>query len=185
MIWALAAVCALATVPAGLRWLRVAQREHYLASSVTVFAARWWAHGPANLLLLLITVAGVIGSLWSPWLGLLVPVAQIGPIGLGMRGRTSPLAWTGRLRRLAVTWTVSTLAIYVAGGLIGSPTLVVLGLALAPLLVDVALLALAPVERRLGKRWVDQAAQRLDASGARVVAITGSYGKTTTKQYVA
>jgi UDP-N-acetylmuramoyl-tripeptide--D-alanyl-D-alanine ligase len=183
--WALVAACTLAMIPAGLRWLRVAQREHYLASSVTVFAARWWAHGPVNLLLLLITLAGVIGSVWSPWLGLLVPVAQIGPIGLGIRGRTSPLAWTERLRRLAVTWAVFTLAIYVAGGLIGAPTLVVLGLAVAPLLVDVALFALAPVERRLGKRWVDQAAQRLQGSGARVVAITGSYGKTTTKQYVA
>jgi UDP-N-acetylmuramoyl-tripeptide--D-alanyl-D-alanine ligase len=32
---------------------------------------------------------------------------------------------------------------------------------------------------------VDQAAARLKASGAKVVGITGSYGKTTTKQYVA
>jgi UDP-N-acetylmuramoyl-tripeptide--D-alanyl-D-alanine ligase len=29
----------------GVRWLRVAQREHYLAGSVTRFAARWWRVG--------------------------------------------------------------------------------------------------------------------------------------------
>jgi UDP-N-acetylmuramoyl-tripeptide--D-alanyl-D-alanine ligase len=37
----------------------------------------------------------------------------------------------------------------------------------------------------MGIRWVDQASARLRSSGARVVAITGSYGKTTTKRYVA
>jgi UDP-N-acetylmuramoyl-tripeptide--D-alanyl-D-alanine ligase len=62
---------------------------------------------------------------------------------------------------------------------------VALGLALVPVIVDVALVALAPIERRLGTRWVDQAAARLKASGCKVVAITGSYGKTTTKQYLA
>src|SRR5205807_5576941 len=31
-----------ASVLAGVRWLRVAQREHYLAGSVIRFAARWW-----------------------------------------------------------------------------------------------------------------------------------------------
>jgi UDP-N-acetylmuramoyl-tripeptide--D-alanyl-D-alanine ligase len=50
-------------------------------------------------------------------------------------------------------------------------------------MVDLALLPLGPIERMLGRRWVDQAAARLEASEAKVVAITGSYGKTTTKQY--
>ncbi len=36
-------------VPAGLRWLRVAQREHYLAGSVLRFAGRWWGSTPLNL----------------------------------------------------------------------------------------------------------------------------------------
>jgi UDP-N-acetylmuramoyl-tripeptide--D-alanyl-D-alanine ligase len=52
-------------------------------------------------------------------------------------------------------------------------------------LIDLSLLALMPLERAMGNRWVEQARSRLASSGARVVAITGSYGKTTTKQYVA
>jgi UDP-N-acetylmuramoyl-tripeptide--D-alanyl-D-alanine ligase len=54
-----------------------------------------------------------------------------------------------------------------------------------PLLVDLGLYLMAPVERTLGQRFVDAAEVRLAAAGLAVVAITGSYGKTTTKGYVA
>ncbi len=185
MIWVLVAVCAAAAVPAGLRWLRIAQREHYLAPSVTRFAIRWWGNGPINLSLSVLSVIGVVGSSFALWLGFLVPVAQFGPIGLSLAGRTSPLAWTPRLRRLTLVSAVLALATFVGGALADSPLVIVLGLALLPLLVDLALVVVAPVERRIGERWVTQAAGRLRSSGVRVVAITGSYGKTTTKQYVA
>ena len=40
-------------VLAGLRWMRVAQREHYLSGSVTRFAWRWWvAWRPLNRLVI-------------------------------------------------------------------------------------------------------------------------------------
>jgi hypothetical protein len=42
LTWLLVAACLVATIPAGLRWLRVAQREHYLPGEVTRFALRWW-----------------------------------------------------------------------------------------------------------------------------------------------
>ncbi len=185
MIWALVAACALAAVPAGLRWLRVGQREHYLAGSVATFAGRWWTSGHVNSGLLLIMVLGLVGSWWSPWWGFLVPAAQVGPVGLTIKGRTSPLAWTARLRRTAVAAGVMVSTLYWAGGVIESGFFVALGLFLLPALIDLALLAMGPVERMLGNRWVKRAAARLKTSGARVVAITGSYGKTTTKLYVA
>jgi len=185
MTWALVALCVLSTVPAGLRWLRVAQREHYLAPSVTRFALRWWAYRPINRLLLAVSIVGVIGAFWSPLWGFLVPVAQVGPIGLSIKGRTSSLAWTDRLRRLAVFSGVVAMAMYLVGAMVGSPVVIALAIFLLPVIVDLALVAMEPIERRLGNHWVDQAAARLRSSGARVVAITGSYGKTTTKQYVA
>jgi UDP-N-acetylmuramoyl-tripeptide--D-alanyl-D-alanine ligase len=131
-----------------------------------------------------LAVIGVVGTLWNPLLGYLVVAAQVGPIGLGVRGRTSPLSWTDRLKRVAGM--NGTLAIigFVIGGLIDSAFVVAIGLFFLPPIVDVALLLLDPVERRLGGRWVEKAAGKLRASGARVVAITGSYGKTTTKAYV-
>lgn len=181
----LAAVFVVATIPAGLRWLRVAQREHYLAPSATRFAVRWWANGPINLLLAVVAVAGVLGSLSSPFLALLVPAAQVGPVGLSLRGISSPLAWTGRLKRVAIVAGLPVLIVYVVGTMIGAPVLLASGLFLLPLLIDLALAVLAPIERRMGAKWVKKAASKLNAIGPEVVAITGSYGKTTTKNYLA
>ena len=185
MIWLLAAACALAAVPAVLRWLRVAQREHYLAGEVTRFAARWWRNGLVNVVLDVVGLAGVGLALFDLRWGFLVAVAQIGPIGLSVRGVTSPLDWTGRLRRLAAVTGVLFLVLYLLGAMLVQPLLIVIPLFLSYLVVDLALLALGPFERRSGRQWVDRAAAKLTSVGPDVVAITGSYGKTTTKNYVA
>src|SRR5690606_2606409 len=111
-------------------------------------------------------------------------VVAAGPVGLGLRGRTSPLAWTARLRRVAAVTAVLLLAAGGAG--VAVPPGITAAAAIAsPLPVDLALLVMAPIERRLGAPWVEKAAQALRTSGASVVAITGSYGKTSTKGYVA
>lgn len=183
MITALLGACLLAAIPAALRWLRVAQREHYLAGSVAIFAGRWWTSGALNGALLALMVVGLVGSWWSAWWAFLVPAAQLGPIGLSIRGRTSPLAWTARLRRVAIVAGILIAGVYSAGAALESGFIVALGVFLLPALIDIALLVLAPIERMLGNRWVEQASARLQFSGAKVVAITGSYGKTTTKQY--
>lgn len=185
MNWVLAAACAAASVPAGLRWLRVAQREHYLPWSAGRFQWKWWLSSPANMVLAVSSLAGVVGSVFHPLWGFLVAVAQIGPLGLPVQGVTSPLAWTSRLRRVAFVSGV----VFVAGiaiGLLRNEAIVIAGsLFFLPLIVDVALWILAPVEKRLGTQWVQRAASKLQSVGADVVAITGSYGKTTTKNYVA
>jgi UDP-N-acetylmuramoyl-tripeptide--D-alanyl-D-alanine ligase len=185
MTLALISLCVLGAIPSGLRWLRVAQREHYLAPSTTRFAVRWWSSGAANIVLSTLASIGVVGSIWSAWWGLLVVGAQVGPVGLSIKGTSSPLAWTRRLVRLAITTATLAAVVFVAAGITDSPVIAAAGLFLLPVIVDVALLALKPVERRLGGRWVDRAAARLRASGATVVGITGSYGKTSTKLYLA
>jgi UDP-N-acetylmuramoyl-tripeptide--D-alanyl-D-alanine ligase len=78
-----------------------------------------------------------------------------------------------------------TAVIFVTAGLTDTPVIAAGGLLLMPVILDGATIALGPLEKRLGDRWVKQAGTRLRASGADVVAITGSYGKTTTKGYVA
>ena len=60
MAGALLAVAAVAAlVPAGLRWLRVAQREHYLAPATSLFAVRWWRVDVLNGALFLVAVAAL------------------------------------------------------------------------------------------------------------------------------
>lgn len=178
----------LAAMPVSLRWLRVAQREHYAAGSVTRFALRWWRRLPYDLpLAVVIVVAAALGTFVSGWQAAsLVALAGValGPTRLTVRGTTAPLAWTRRLQRVAALASVPMVAGVVATLLGGHPAPAVWGVILIPVWIDGALGMLAPVERRLGRVWVDRAAARLTAADLDVVAITGSYGKTTTKAYV-
>jgi UDP-N-acetylmuramoyl-tripeptide--D-alanyl-D-alanine ligase len=81
---------------------------------------------------------------------------------------------------------VLTLGLVGAGTLAGvGSTVAVLAAVLTPLLVDVALALTAPLERRLAEPFVRRATTRLAQVRPTVVAITGSYGKTSTKGYVA
>ena len=170
----------------GLRWLRVAQREHYLPGSVSRFALRWWQLG-ANRLLAVAGVLGVVLSARSPLAGVVGSLAvATGPFGLSVLGRTAPLAWTRRLRTLAGVWAGLQLVLVLVGWAIGlAVPVAVLGALLVPVLVDVALAVTKPIEDRLAQPYVHQASIRLKQVRPTVVGITGSYGKTTTKGYVA
>lgn len=181
----LAAVTAAAIVVQSPRWFRVAQREHYLPT-VSRFAFRWWASTPANVGLGSVAILGVATAVFQELSVLVVAVAvMVGPLGLGIGGRTSNLAWTSRMKATAaVSYGLSTLLIVVAAST-GSPGLLALTLAGFPVVVDAALAIWRPVQARLDRRWVEQAKTGLERSGARVVAITGSFGKTTTKAHLA
>ena len=153
--------------------------------AVTRFAWRWWNTSAFNQLLGAVAVFGVIGSFFLEaslaWLGLL---AVVGPIGLSWRGRSSKLAWTPRLIRLA-GGTGILVAVFVAwSAFLAHPGPAVAAVVALPRLIDAAAALALPLERRLGDKWVAKARARLAESRARVVAITGSYGKTTTKGYV-
>jgi UDP-N-acetylmuramoyl-tripeptide--D-alanyl-D-alanine ligase len=185
--WAATGAGVAATAPAALRWLRVAQREHYLAGSVTRFAWRWWTLTPLNAPLGAIAVlaAGVAGALPAACFATAVVVA-VGPIGLGTRGRTSKLRWTRRLRTLAGVWLLLE-AVAVAGGVAAGAGALAAGIGAfgAPLFVDLALALTKPLEGALAGRFVAQAKRKLGRARPRIVAITGSYGKTSTKGYAA
>jgi UDP-N-acetylmuramoyl-tripeptide--D-alanyl-D-alanine ligase len=187
LAWIAFGLCVLGLVPAGARWLRVAQREHYICDAASRFAMRWWTSEPANLALFALGLGGVVVSgLWP--LGALATVfaTAIGPLHLSIRGRTSPLTLTRRLKSLAVVWMVAEAAVLGIGVGVGAPVpFAAVGLIAAPVLVDAALFVTAPIERRLSQQFVDMAAARLRRVGPTIVAITGSYGKTSTKNHLA
>jgi UDP-N-acetylmuramoyl-tripeptide--D-alanyl-D-alanine ligase len=113
-------------------------------------------------------------------------VVIVGPPSLGVRGRTSPLALTRRLRLLAGVWLVLQAVVLVIGILVHrAAPIAALGACAVPLLVDAACAVLSPVERRLMGPYVTTARARLAQVAPVVVAITGSFGKTSTKQHVA
>jgi UDP-N-acetylmuramoyl-tripeptide--D-alanyl-D-alanine ligase len=172
-------------VVAALRWLRVGQREHYIPWSVSRFEWRWLVASAFNPALGAATAAAVVATLWWPYASLPAAAGLAAwPLGLGLRGRTARLAWTARMRRLAGG---AVLPVAVGGGIgfaLGSFTGGAVAAALAvPQAVDLGLALTAPLERRLSRGFVERAARRLAAAAPVVVAITGSFGKTSTKEY--
>ena len=184
-----------AMILSSLRWLRVAQREHYVPPMTTKFAMRWWGlrDKPIN------SVAFILGFLVAELtirpefskplkLGLVVIlslIVVIFPLGLGLKGRTSRLEWTKRLKRLAGLSYLLAVILALFGLLISVAPLMVSITALCyPVLLDLATWLLAPYEDRSAKRFVQAAAAKLAKVSPRVVAVTGSFGKTTTKGYI-
>ncbi|MGA2529716.1 MAG: UDP-N-acetylmuramoyl-tripeptide--D-alanyl-D-alanine ligase [Acidimicrobiales bacterium] len=177
-------------VCADLRWLRVAQREHYLAGAAARFAWRWWSSTALNLSLVLLAAAGAVGAAFAPASVIVTAgVVAAAPLGLGLKGRTSRLSWTRRLALAAgLGAALETLAVALAGafgGLLGAVVAAGLVAIATPVLLDAALFVLRPVEDMLAQRYVRRAVDRLEQFRPLVVGITGSYGKTTTKNYVA
>jgi UDP-N-acetylmuramoyl-tripeptide--D-alanyl-D-alanine ligase len=176
-----------ALLVAAPRWLRVAQREHYLAGSTLRFWWRWLRSSSLNMVVGVSTVALGVASGFVAWplalgaaLGLVV-----WPIGLTIRGRTSSLAWTRRFRTVAlVAGLGSGVAVAALSFVIGFPEVAgIIGVAV-PLIVDKVLVLTGPIESRVSKRYVRHAVRRLGTVRPRVVAITGSYGKTSTKEHL-
>ncbi|MGH2928010.1 MAG: Mur ligase family protein, partial [Solirubrobacteraceae bacterium] len=184
--WAAFAVCGAGLAPAGARLLRVAQREHYIPDSTSRFAIRWWASEPLNVSLGAVALAGVVLSGLWPLVALATAgVGIVGPVHLGVRGRTSPLVLTRRLKLLAAIWLLFEAAVLGIGAGVGAPAPFGAAALLAvPALLDAALFVTAPIERRLSERFVTMAADRLRRVAPTIVAITGSYGKTSTKNHV-
>ncbi len=103
------------------------------------------------------------------------------------RGRKGSLAMTGRAWRILCVY----LALVFLAGLALAPSAalgVVSGLVaacLSPLGLALANLLLGPVQMAMNAVYAADARARVVRSGARVVAVTGSYGKTTTKEALA
>ena len=175
-------LCLAATAAGTPRWLRVAQREHYLAGTVTWTDQLWLSRSRLSALLVLPALAAfVLGVLTSDWWFVAAAVlAQVVPVGLPYRGRTSKLAWTPRVRRLSVVLGGFVLLLGVWGAAFATLTSLLL-----PTLVDGALYAVTPLEKRLARSFLQQAQAKVARVRPTVVAITGSYGKTTTKNYLA
>jgi UDP-N-acetylmuramoyl-tripeptide--D-alanyl-D-alanine ligase len=175
-------LCLLVTAAGAPRWRRVAPREHYLGGSATWTDQLWVSRSLPSALLWLPVLGFFAGGLLSSdwWFLASAVLAQLTPVGLPYRGRTSKLAWTPRVRRLSVALGLLVVVLGVWG-----PAFAALTSLLLPTLVDGALYLVTPVEKRLSATFLTQAQQKVSRVRPTVVAITGSYGKTTTKNYLA
>jgi UDP-N-acetylmuramoyl-tripeptide--D-alanyl-D-alanine ligase len=184
-----------------LRWLRVLQREHYEPSSMSRFLGRWSspqvssaksarrprAPRPITLshVLVVALVVTVIVRIDALVVAVSVLYGLLCPVGLTLKGRTGKLQWTRRLSTIAVVATAASLVVALLGSLTVRPWLLAVAMVWAvPMVLEFATRALAPFERRRAQKFVEQATARLERIAPRVVAITGSYGKTSTKNHL-
>lgn len=184
------------SVISSFRWLRVAQREHYIPGYTSRFAIRWFSDwqrpinpilASASLLATLVAVAKP-SNLAVSGVGLIVVVIcqLVAPRGLRYKGSTSPLKFTRRLVMLAtVSWLLEVVFLVIGAILSLGVVFAAIAIYLVPATVDFALLVTLPVERRNLAKFVSAAERKLAKVSPKVVAITGSFGKTSTKTYLA
>lgn len=190
----LVSVGSLALVASGVRWLRVAQREHYIAGSCLRAATRWVARRPPNgvaavgagvaTVVAVVALAGGAKALGASAAALALAAAAVLPIGMPILGKPR-LHMTRRATTLAaVAALLAALVWLVAGLLSGVLAGVVVAAVAMPALVDAAQALVVPGEKMAAERHRRRAAARLERIAPFVVAITGSWGKTSTKNHV-
>ncbi len=174
--------------PQYLRWLRV-NAERYLTPPMVL------AGGGVSILAVLGLEAGSDAAAWGA-----ITAWGLVPVLLRLRAPPhrprKPLVMTSRARRLmVVALVVAGLVVLAVGGgglLAGEQEAIALAILttfvtclLAGHVLAVANLVLWPLEERGRRRFMGMAARKLLANRPRVIAITGSAGKTTTKDLVA
>ena len=195
----------LACLAALIRWLRVSQREHYAPGYCLITLGRWIRVRPPNAALTAMIGAGLVLAVaavaageealasWGagataaavvlfPW-----PMRVIGRPRLRLTRRARTLAASG----LILSGLIAALSAVALSGLSGPGSAgsglaaaLALAAAVAPLTVDAAAAFLAPLERRLLERHRCRAATRLAAVDPFVIAVTGSWGKTSAKNHI-
>ena len=198
------------------KFMRVAQREHYIAGWVSRVTLGWYRNRPNAWLPILVAV--VLGAVLGVYLvqdfdereftflffspvivaGAAI-IATFAPAGLKIRGTSAPLRWTARTRRLAIAWVplwLSVASVLTCGvlwmvnavvfsvftrGEITEATTeflfwlilesVVVGAVVAviatPLITDLTLWVMKPVEKALSRKWL-VALNPTKASGKRM-----------------
>ena len=194
MTIAVVGVCTVAAVSALLRWLRVCQREHYIAGSCVKFSGRWIRVRQPNAGLVAIASAALGVGLWAQVGGrtstaavsalLLAGCVAVFPWPMGLLGRPR-LRFTARLMRLSMISMFGFAVVAALCALLVGPGLAVaVAGVLLPAVVDTAAAIAAPIEQRLLLTFRRRAQARLSEVSPTVIAVTGSWGKTSTKQHI-
>lgn len=119
--------------------------------------------------------------------GIIVTLWQF--VSLIKKKYKKPMVWTPRVKRIFnVMWALAlvlTCASAALWGREGSCAVLLALLVVSPVLLIGANDILAPVERRINRKYYDEAASILASMpGLRIIGVTGSYGKTSTKHYL-
>lgn len=193
----LIAVAACAVVAEFSRTLMMVQQNSYRIDRYNRYLnSSGESTSMSKMLSLLVLLAPMV-----PGVSLLVSMPLVGVFCLCMLLRQwqlqktykHPVVWTPRVKRLFGVMVVEVMiAIVVALLLFGWRDSLTVALVLlaawicSPALAKAAISVLGPVEKRINQGFIDDAAQILRSMpDLKIIGITGSYGKTSTKHYLA
>jgi len=168
----------------GLRWSRIAQREHYIPGSVLKFYIRWIKLNKINYLILIIIFIFIFLSLIYELASFVVIfLLVIFPYGLTYASRTSAVKITSRLKRCFFVYIlfitlISALSLVNNLGYFGG----LVSLLFSFYIFDRSLKLMFNIEKRLSNVYIESATEELSKFKGPIIAITGSYSKTTTKE---
>jgi UDP-N-acetylmuramoyl-tripeptide--D-alanyl-D-alanine ligase len=180
------------------RMLHLLQLEHYENARLFHWLRRRGEIADRSMLLAIVLALAAVAAAaaQAPLIELLAGIAAAGALAPGLRPaprpEIKPLVWTDRARRLFAAALAAPAVVVLAGvGLtvaLGAdlPFAIAGALAVAAVggcawVLAAANAALAPVQHRINARFERAATDKLRAIDPRVIGITGSYGKTTTK----
>jgi UDP-N-acetylmuramoyl-tripeptide--D-alanyl-D-alanine ligase len=181
---AIFALSVAAFVLSGFKLLRIAQREHYIPGYVSRFYIRWLKL-PENFMFFLLSVLLTAGSFfYRPLVIAALVLIAFMPLGMSFFGESSLLKFT---RRATFTFAVSLVVFFIVALLLYKLKAQSDYFAnmVAPGIFDFSLFILNPVEKKLSYKYVKLAQEKLKKVNPTVIAITGSYGKTTIKNMLA
>lgn len=180
------------------RCLMMFQQNSYRAErygkwlSTSGDSTSWWRLGGLAILFLTLSTFG------RPWMSMVLCVLFGGISFFSLTGKKykKPLAWTARARRIySVAWLLTACVVGVCEALFFDGAVeraLYLGaLALlgcycgSHILILASNLCLKPVEKAITMRYINDARRILaDMPDLKIIGITGSYGKTSTKHYL-
>lgn len=188
-------IAAIAILIVLLRSLKIAQLEHYIPGSVSTTLNRWNKALPGNYAFIAVGALMLIMSVVIDQRGFAsgaVLAASVllvfWPVDLSVRGLERTAKFTRRLSVVAVLAVVLLVVVaLIVWALPRTGIALALGITalVTPLMVDLALIIAMPIESAIGQKYATDAARILAKIGPTTVAITGSFGKTTTKEYLA
>ena len=167
----------------GIRWQRIAQREHYIPGYVTKFYFRWVKSRGLNRFILFITLVLCIISLFFAYIPVIISVINIfTPVGLSFKSRTSTVEITERLNRVTYFYYFLVVVVSIFSYTLGYGYFLALAANMFSFIIfDQALRFTFNYEKNKSRPFVNEASKKLNSKAIPVIGITGSYSKTTTK----
>ena len=149
---------------------------------------KWMKDNPSKLVPnLIFGIASILFSLLGGFSAKLFVIASmiLGMVFSVPKKAKKPLVYTMRVKRLLITSAIVYAVVLAVGFIfdIGIMISAVLFL-LAPIVILLANLINRPIEKAISNHYINDAKRLISSSNAKVIGITGSYGKTSVKYYL-